>query len=125
MVRLSDHRPIQIQRGHIQQKQSVKPNFAAFSTSCRLGYSQDCTLVLGQACIRPSTKSIEHGPLSFDLRVTLPKDLTGTLRRDVLEEKQSQVQNFVTSKLRPCLNFKFADQTTGISDQEKDEDVDM
>ena len=91
MVRLSDHRPLAFVRNAIRSKVSNSNDFCSFSTSCRLGSSSQSTLILAQACFRDSKKLIHSGNVSFDMKVTLQKDMLGQVRRDTQEEKQFQV----------------------------------
>lgn len=123
LVRLSDHRALLVHRGSSNQPtEEASANFAVFSTSCRLGWQQDGTLVLGQACIRPSTSIVKSDDLTLSVKVTLPKDLSGTLRRDAVEEKQNQVQTFIHSKLRPCINFKCIEEARSGDGEMREQD---
>ena len=67
--------------------------------------------------------------LQFHVKVTLPKDLLGGFRRDAIEEKQNQVQTFIKSKLRLCINFGFKNDKNRNSpadgDDQQIQDVSM
>lgn len=65
-------------------------------------------MVVGQVCIRPLQRAAFYETenlIDFDLKLTLPKDSLGLVRRDVQEEKEKQVQELVKSKLLSCIDL--------------------
>ena len=76
----------------------------SFSASCRLGTQ---TLVLGQVCVRESQLKTVGSDIEFSLKLSLPKDPRGLVRRDIQEEKEKQVASLLASKIKKCLDFEF------------------
>ena len=65
-------------------------------------------MTVGQVCVRPLQKAAFYESdnlIDFDLKLTLPKDSMGFVRRDVQEEKEKQVQDLVKSKLLSCIDL--------------------
>jgi hypothetical protein len=81
------------------------------SASCRIGSN---SLVLGQVCLKESTKVIVKDKLTFNLKLTLQKDLRGMTRRDVVEEKESQITGLMVNKIKECLNFNITENEKPI-----------
>lgn len=75
-----------------------------FSASCRLGTQ---TLVLGQVCVRESQLKTINSDIEFSLKLSLPKDPRGLVRRDIQEEKEKQVASLISGKIQKCLDFEF------------------
>ena len=44
------------------------------------------------------------GDLELELNLNLPRDTLGMVRRDVMEDKERQVQGMLFNKIRQCLN---------------------
>lgn len=55
------------------------------------------------------------------MKVSLPKDTRGIVRRDIQEEKETQMQQHLISKLRPCLNFNVSDPVAKDDDMQIDQ----
>lgn len=74
--KLSDHRPLLMHRGVLKSQ---------ISTSCRMGDS----LVVGQICIKNSEKTVIKKQVDFEVKLTLPRDVLGFVRRDTQEDKEA------------------------------------
>lgn len=127
MQRLSSHRPLFLSRNVL--KSSLSPddeNTGFYTSSCRLGSS---TLVVGQTCIRKSNRQviqdkdslIDFGKYTIiskatrntnkllyskDLKLNLPRDTLGFVRRDTQEDKERQVQELIKKKIIQCIDLK-------------------
>jgi len=108
ITRLSDHRPVQINRDVLKVHTQPSEDFAVYTSSCRLGSE---TLVLGQVCVRPSQLKVIEKDLEFSLDMSLPKDPKGMVRRDIQEEKERQVQGLLQNKIQQCLIINEISQT--------------
>jgi len=108
ITRLSDHRPVQINRDVLKVHTQPSEDFAVYTSSCRLGSE---TLVLGQICVRPSQLKVIEKDLEFSLDMSLPKDPKGMVRRDIQEEKERQVQGLLQNKIQQCLIINEIGQT--------------
>jgi hypothetical protein len=62
-------------------------------------------------------KTVIKSDLDFELKLKLPKDTTGLVRRDVMEDKEKQVQGLIFNKIRQCLNFDIAQKRESEEDQ--------
>jgi hypothetical protein len=64
-------------------------------------------MVLGQVCVRESQLKTIGSDIEFALKLSLPKDPRGLVRRDIQEEKEKQIEGLLKSKILDCLDFEF------------------
>ena len=71
-------------------------------------------------CLKESTKTVIKGDLDFELNINLPRDTLGMVRRDVMEDKEKQVQGMLYNKIRQCLQFDLRGKVAAERDQKED-----
>jgi hypothetical protein len=76
-------------------------------------------LVLGQVCVRESQLKTVGSDIEFSLKLSLPKDPRGLVRRDIQEEKEKQVGSLLCSKIKKCLDFEFRNSSMADSESLK------
>ena len=61
-------------------------------------------------CLREAKSTVIDGDLKLNVKISLMKDTSGNVRRDVQEDKENQVQGIILNKIKECLDFEFADK---------------
>lgn len=56
--------------------------------------------------------------LDLQLAIRLPKDSSGMVRRDTMEDKEKQVQGIVLNKMVQCVNTSLREKAAPIEDDQ-------